>query len=105
MNGPDADSGKWIVEVDPEIVHLVPDFLANRQRDVETILQAVERGDLETVRRVGHIMKGCGGGYGFPIITEIGKAIEEAAKCGDVVAARAQVDRLSRYLASVEVRG
>lgn len=65
--------------------------------------EALEQGRLDTVRRLGHSMMGCGGGYGFYVITEIGAKLEQAAKGGDADAIRTQVERLARYLANVEV--
>lgn len=91
------------IEVDEDVLSLIPTFLKNRHHDIETILSAVEAGDLETVRRLGHSMKGSGGGYGFQAITEIGGAIERAACRRAVGEIREQVAALSDYLAHVEV--
>jgi len=63
----------------PSIDDLVPTFLAARRKDVDVLEQALEEGDLETVRRLGHQMKGCGTPYGFPRITELGMELERAA--------------------------
>ncbi|HZC67063.1 MAG TPA: Hpt domain-containing protein [Nitrospirales bacterium] len=67
---------KILVRVDPEIAELIPGFLANRRKDVTAMLDAVQRSDFETVRLLGHSMKGAGGGYGFDAITVIGGALE-----------------------------
>lgn len=91
------------VRIDPELADLIPGFLENREKDVQTIRKAVERGDLEEVRILAHNMKGGGGGYGFDAITDIGAALELAVKKSDTHAILAQVAELSRYLALVEV--
>ena len=91
------------IRVDPEIAALIPGFLANRHKDVVLLLDAVNQGDFETARILGHSMKGSGGGYGFDGITDIGAQIETAAKQHDAVAIRSQVNALSRYLARVQV--
>ena len=91
------------IRVDPELASLIPGFLDNRRKDVALLLDALTRGDFETARVVGHSMKGSGGGYGFDGITDIGGAIEVAAKQHDPVAIRTQIDALSRYLARVEI--
>jgi hypothetical protein len=49
-------------------------------------LQALEKQDFETIRILGHTMKGTGGGYGFDTISEMGRALEEAAKTQDTQA-------------------
>ena len=89
------------IRVDPEIAALIPGFLANRHKDVVLLLDAVNQGDFETARILGHSMKGSGGGYGFDGITDIGAEIETAAKQHDAVVIRSQVHALSRYLARV----
>ena len=95
--------GSISIRVDPEIASLIPGFLANRHKDVVLLLDAVDQDDFETVRILGHSMKGSGGGYGFDGITDIGAEIETAAKRNDPVAIRSQVKALSRYLACVDV--
>ena len=91
------------IRVDPELASLIPGFLENRRKDVKSLLDAIDRGDFETARILGHSMKGSGGGYGFDGITDIGGEIEVAAKRSDPVAIRTHVDALSLYLARVEV--
>ena len=92
-----------LVRVASEIAELVPGFLQNRRKDIAAMLDAVQRGDFETVRLLGHSMKGAGGGYGFDAITEIGAALEQAAKQRNAVEIRDRVHELSRYLDQVEV--
>lgn len=99
----DNRAGKTIVRVDPEIAELIPGFLQNRRKDIAAMLDAVQRSDFETVRVLGHSMKGAGGGYGFDAITEIGAALEEAAKQRNAAEVRDRVNELSRYLDRVEV--
>src|SRR5206468_4302466 len=72
-------------------------------KDIAAMLDAVQRGDFETVRVLGHSMKGAGGGYGFDAITEIGAALEQAAKQRNAAEIRNRVQELSRYLDRVEV--
>jgi HPt (histidine-containing phosphotransfer) domain-containing protein len=96
-------SDKNIVYVDEDLEELVPDFLQNRRDDVSTIRELLRSGDLKEVQRIGHSMKGSGGGYGFDEITVIGSKIEEAAKVGDVTVIKEASDHLESYLASVHV--
>jgi HPt (histidine-containing phosphotransfer) domain-containing protein len=94
---------KILVRVYPEIAELIPGFLENRRKDIAAMLDAVQRGDFETVRVLGHGMNGSGGGYGFDAITEIGAALEQAAKQRNAAEIRERVNELSRYLDRVEV--
>jgi HPt (histidine-containing phosphotransfer) domain-containing protein len=99
----DNRAEKTIIRVDPDIAELIPGFLENRRKDIVAMLDAAQRGDFETVRLLGHSMKGAGGGYGFDAITEIGAALEQAAKQRNAAEIRNRVHELSRYLDRVEV--
>jgi hypothetical protein len=48
-------------------------------------------------------MSGTGGTYGFPRITEIGEALESAARQENPEQVRAHVEELLKYLGRVEV--
>jgi HPt (histidine-containing phosphotransfer) domain-containing protein len=95
--------GKIIVHVDPDIADLIPGFLENRHKDIKTIGEAVTQGDFETIRTLGHSMKGAGGSYGFDAITDIGGSLEQAAKDKDAEGIQRSVQELALYLDHVEV--
>ena len=65
--------------VNSSIAGLVPRFLQNRRQDIDAIAAALEQADYESVRILGHNMRGSGAGYGFNRITEIGASLEQAA--------------------------
>ena len=92
-----------LVHADPRLADVIPEFLRNRRRDVDAILEALDRSDFETVGRLGHGMKGAGGSWGFQPITDIGAALEMAAGRADGDASRQCVGELSGYLDRVEV--
>lgn len=91
------------VQVASELRPLIPRFLANRRTDLDSLEQAVASRDAETLRRIGHGLKGVGGGYGFDELTRIGAQIEGCAKAGDDASTRDLVVALKRYLDRVEV--
>lgn len=90
------------VQVSGELRDLIPQFLANRRLDVEQLDAALGRGDFDTVRRIGHTLRGAGGGYGFNEITRLGAAIEARAKAREP-GLSALVRELADYLAGVDV--
>jgi HPt (histidine-containing phosphotransfer) domain-containing protein len=92
-----------IVHVDPEIADLIPGFLENRKKDTESIGQALAQSDFETIRILGHSMKGAGGSYGFDAITDIGKSLEQDALAKNSEEIKRSVQELSAYLDRVEV--
>jgi HPt (histidine-containing phosphotransfer) domain-containing protein len=96
-------SGRIIVHMDPDLADLIPGYLDNRKKDIAAIHEAVEKKDLDTVRILGHSMKGSGGGYGFQTITDIGMLLEKAAQEGRNDGIRVQVERLEGYLRQIEI--
>lgn len=91
------------ISVDPEIMDIVPKFLANRNKDVRSMLEALESGDYETIRMLGHSMKGSGGGFGFDAISKIGLSIEQEAKDCNIEGIRSSIEELATYLNRIEV--
>jgi CheY-like chemotaxis protein len=99
---PAADSSKIQVKVRRALSLLVPEFLETRRKDVQTLLAALESGQFDAIRTLGHNMKGVGSAYGFVPITDIGRKLEEAAGAKDVDEIRRQARSLGEYLARVE---
>lgn len=94
---------KIVIKVDSYLKELIPGYINNRYSDIETIKTALENGDYETIKILGHSMKGSGGGYGFDAITEIGKSIEQAAKEKDTDTIKSKLEALNDYLKRIEI--
>jgi HPt (histidine-containing phosphotransfer) domain-containing protein len=67
------------------------------------VLEALDHGGFDSIRRIGHNLKGSGASYGFQPISDMGKLIEEAALRQDADGIRQQIAELSRYLDQVQV--
>ena len=74
---------------------LRPRFLANRKGELVKLREALAARDFNTIRIIGHNCKGIGKGYGYPEISELGAAIETAARACDT-------DATAESLASFE---
>jgi HPt (histidine-containing phosphotransfer) domain-containing protein len=103
MAGTGVYEAHLTVRPDPDLADLVPVYLERRRNDILALADALLMGDHQTVRILGHSMKGSGGGYGFDGITEIGSRLERAGVEGDVESARAGIDDLRSYLRNLEV--
>lgn len=105
MMPPQSDAGqaRIIVHIDPDLEAIVPGFLANRRRDLVTIEGCLKQGDLNTIRMLGHRMKGDGGGYGFDQISSIGDDLEQAVIERDGPLIERQIALLKDFLSRVEV--
>jgi PAS domain S-box-containing protein len=92
-----------VVRADESLRAVIPRYLESRRKDVETILAALEGSDFASIAALGHKMYGTGAGYGFPPVTALGAALEQAAREKDGAAIREHAAGLSRYLARVTV--
>jgi len=94
---------KHVAHVNEELAPLLPRFLQRKRDDILAIRDRLEQEDYETVRVLGHNIKGEGGGYGLDALTKIGSSIEEAARVKDSKQLQALVEALATYLNEVEV--
>jgi CheY-like chemotaxis protein/HPt (histidine-containing phosphotransfer) domain-containing protein len=93
-----------VVYVDDEIKDLIPKYMERRIQDSKTILEALNKGDFDTIRIKGHTLKGSGGGYGFDQLTVIGNTIETAAKIEDADTIRMETEKMANYLQNVKIK-
>jgi PAS domain S-box-containing protein len=82
----------------PKFADRIPAYLQNCRHNVTVMLDALDRVDFETVSSLGHQMRGSGGSYGFPAITDIGAALQEAGESADANVSRRCLGELSSYL-------
>ena len=104
MTNPKLASPERItVYIDPDLEDIIPTFLANRQKDLQTLRTAMAQKDFETIRVLGHRMRGDGGGYGFNAISAIGGMMELAAGRRDEPAIQRQTAELEDFLTRVHI--
>jgi HPt (histidine-containing phosphotransfer) domain-containing protein len=94
---------KIVVKIDPDLEDLIPGFLTNRAKDLTSLRAALEAENYQTIQSIGHSLKGVGGGYGFTEMSELGAAIEKAAKNRAFTELKPLVERYGKYLNAVEV--
>ena len=95
--------GKIQIVIDADLEELIPDFLKNRSVDVTRLKEASDNSDFESIRSIGHSLKGVGGGYGFMKITELGAELEKSAKVNDMENIRTCISELENYLENIEI--
>jgi CheY-like chemotaxis protein len=65
---------------DPEFAELVEVFVAGLPATLSRIDDAFRAGDLLDLARVAHQIKGAAGGYGYPLISDLARTVEQHAK-------------------------
>jgi len=91
------------VAIDKDIFDLAEGFLHNRRGQAAHIYSALELGDITTLRRIGHELKGTAGSYGFRDLSAIGARLETAAVNGDLQSCKKAVDLMSEFLVRVTI--
>ncbi len=82
---------------------MVKEYVQRCRAALPAAQAAIENLDHKYLRVYGHGLKGSGGGYGVPRLTEVGAVIEEAAKRGDTGELREQLAKLETYLSRIEI--
>ncbi|AEG59916.1 PAS domain-containing hybrid sensor histidine kinase/response regulator [Desulforamulus ruminis] len=79
---------------DKGIELLVPWYLQDLAGEMDKLKEAARINDLVTVRYISHGLKGSGGAYGFPELSNLGAEIERAAVNQDLELVRSLVNQL-----------
>ncbi len=82
---------------------LLERYFSNRRKDIRTIQECLQENNFEQIQGIGHTMKGSGSSYGFLPITELGKAIEQAAKNADATSIQGHMYELEQYINTVHI--
>ncbi|HET7671658.1 MAG TPA: Hpt domain-containing protein [Burkholderiales bacterium] len=97
------DESSLKVTVARDIEDLIPVFLKNRQKEVDTLRVALASADFEQLRQLGHRMKGVGNSYGFDHVSTLGHHIEQGARSGDRASLEATISEYADYLSKVQI--
>ena len=73
-----ADDYKVIVAKDLE--DLIPVFMSNRHKELDSLRVALAAADFEQLRQLGHRMKGVGNSYGFNAIVRRSASTSRTAR-------------------------
>jgi HPt (histidine-containing phosphotransfer) domain-containing protein len=92
----------WIAMPDG-LEDLVPGYLASRRKEASEMIALLAGSEYARLAVLGHNLKGTGTGYGFPDLTRMGAALEQAAKRADQASLKAQIVDLNRYLDRVQL--
>lgn len=79
-----------------------PLFLDQRRQDMKQMRDAVDQGNFESLRTMGHRIKGLAGSYGFSEIGLAGAHLEQAAKARDLASVREALTELGLLLDRAE---
>ena len=76
-------------------------YLDHRRGELGSLDHSLRNGDFAALRKAGHNLKGTGAAYGFSELTDIGRALEAAAKDVNPAAVEMLLDQIEAYIGIV----
>src|SRR5882672_10523515 len=91
-------------ENDPDMLEIVREFAAELPARIAKLESHLAAGEMCELQTLAHQLKGAGGGYGFPQITDLAASLEAALKQGlDAPVVKDRAIALCAILRSVAV--
>jgi HPt (histidine-containing phosphotransfer) domain-containing protein len=87
---------------DPDIQEILGGFVSRLQEQLDAMRGALAHGDYEELRGLAHKLKGAGGSYGYPALSEKSHVLEDAAKSRSAAAAGPALDAVSTLIEAVQ---
>ena len=92
-----------VLHVAGKYSHITADYIEHRRGDVRHLLAALEKGNYERIRTLGHNMKGTAVAFGLREISHISRCREQAAADRRPEEVRRLAAELRDYVGCVEV--
>lgn len=94
---------KFTVKIDKELADLIPNFMEGRKKEIPILEKALKDSDFETLKSIGHKLKGNAPGYGFNLLGTHGAALEIAGRNKRLEDAQKIISQIKDYVAGVQV--
>lgn len=95
---------KVTVEIDADLQDLIPQFIENRKKDIESLVELVEKKDLTAIAQLSHKIKGAAAGYGFTELSDLAAQMEVAAKSNNATPLPDLVRRMKVHFLNIDIR-
>ena len=92
-----------VVWLEKDLEQLVTRFLRRKEDELARLREALSAADFDTIRRMGHDLKGAGEGFGFPELSILGAKFELAARAADAELTAVHIATMERYLKRLQV--
>ena len=87
---------------DPQLAEILPQFVEGLPGQLHALLDALNQDRLEDAERIAHRLKGAGGGYGYPALSEAAAALEAAVKSFDAAATAEAMGKVQEVCAAIQ---
>lgn len=85
-----------LVRDDPSLGDIVIEFVEGLPERVDTMQQSLDDADFGALRTTAHQLKGSGGGYGYPLVTDRARELELHATSSAVAECTAALNELRK---------
>jgi CheY-like chemotaxis protein len=100
----DRFTREYTFTLDPDLNELIPDYLEKRRGEVREFKKLMNETDFASIQKLGHKLRGSAGSYGFPILSEAGKELEEGARDKDFQRVKKAISLYETVMARIKVR-
>jgi len=87
---------------DPQLAEILPQFVERLPLQLDALCAALAEERLEDAERLAHRLKGAGGSYGYPTLSEAARSLEAAAKARDLGGATATLAGVKEVCAAIQ---
>jgi len=87
---------------DPDIMPILGGYVERLGNQVDEMRAALGDARFEDLHRLAHRMKGSGGNYGYPMLTDAAKNLEDAAKAQDLRSAGEALHKVALLCQAIE---
>jgi CheY-like chemotaxis protein/HPt (histidine-containing phosphotransfer) domain-containing protein len=87
---------------DPQLADILPRFVERLPDRLDALCQALKEESLEDMERLAHRLKGAGGSYGYPTLSDSASSLELAAKARDPDAATAALAGVKEVCSAIQ---
>ena len=85
-----------LFDTDPDLVGMIKTFLDTLPDYIDQCQQALASKNWEALASALHVLKGMGGSYGYPVITEVARESESQVKSGNFTTVAALIEKLAQ---------
>jgi HPt (histidine-containing phosphotransfer) domain-containing protein len=87
---------------DPDIMPILGGYVERLGNQVDEMRAALGDARFEDLHRLAHRMKGSGGNYGYPMLTDAAKDLEDAAKAQNLLSAGRVLHQVALLCRAIE---
>ena len=87
---------------DPEMAEILGDFVGHLEERVVELREAREGEHYDELKQYAHRLKGAGGSYGYPALSQAAAVLEEAAKVADPTGTTAALEAVAALCQTIQ---